>query len=71
MLSSKKVSDLEHVEGAELAPPALVRGVDLGPLDDDGVGRQVHPPRQGRGGHQHLVIRRELIMFIQDVICKE
>ena len=72
MFSSKKVSDLEHVEGAELEPPALVRGVDLGILDDDGVGRQAQPLRQGRGGHQQLAIKERFNnMFIQDVICKE
>ena len=45
---------LHHVQGAQLLPVALGRVVHLGPLDDDGVSRQVHTPRQGGSRHQHL-----------------
>eukprot|EP00755_Sulcionema_specki_P005500 Sspe_Gene.4862::Locus_1611_Transcript_1_1_Confidence_1.000_Length_6620::g.4862::m.4862 len=47
---------LHGVQGAQLYPLALFGVVDLRPFDDDSVGRKVHPPRQGGGGHQDLKV---------------
>mmetsp|Transcript_5223 Transcript_5223/g.13063 ORF Transcript_5223/g.13063 Transcript_5223/m.13063 type:complete len:209 (-) Transcript_5223:313-939(-) len=43
---SRAPEHLEHIQRAQLRPPTLGRIVNLRPLDDDGVGRQVHAPRQ-------------------------
>ena len=54
---------LHHVLEAELVPSALLRVVHLRTLDDHGVRRKVHTPRQGRGAHQHLhvTVREQLL----------
>ena len=46
--------DLEDVEYADVDEGAALGVVDLGALDDDGVGRQVHTPRQGGCAAQDL-----------------
>ena len=55
--SAGSTQHLEDVQGGEFHPLALVGGVDLGALDDDSVGGQVHAPGQRGGGHQHLGMR--------------
>ena len=61
---------LHHVKGAQLLPVALGRVVHLGPLDDDGVSRQVHTPRQGGSRHQHLQ-RCSRASFTTDLFVKQ
>ena len=46
--------DLEDVEDADVDEGAALGVVDLGALDDDGVRRQVHAPRQRRRAAQDL-----------------
>ena len=46
--------DLEDVEDADVDEGAALRVVDLGPLYDDGVRRQVHAPRKGGRAAQDL-----------------
>mmetsp|Transcript_8552 Transcript_8552/g.20310 ORF Transcript_8552/g.20310 Transcript_8552/m.20310 type:complete len:405 (+) Transcript_8552:1211-2425(+) len=52
--TSGSTDHLHHVHGRQLVPLALLGIVDLRALDDDGVGRQVHTPRQSGCGHQDL-----------------
>ena len=50
--------DLEDVEDADVDEGAALGVVDLGALDDDGVRRQVHAPRQRRRAAQDLRDKR-------------
>mmetsp|Transcript_9219 Transcript_9219/g.31869 ORF Transcript_9219/g.31869 Transcript_9219/m.31869 type:complete len:371 (+) Transcript_9219:5572-6684(+) len=47
---------LHHVQLAQLVPPRKGRVVHLGPLDHNGVGWEVHAPRQGGRGDQDLEV---------------
>jgi hypothetical protein len=45
---------LQNVLGTQLDPLALFRTVNLGAFDDDGVGGQIHSPRQCGSRNQNL-----------------
>lgn len=47
---------LHDIESSELHPSAFLRVVDLSPLDDYGVGREVDPPGKGGRGDKHLYV---------------
>ena len=58
--SSCSAEDLQDIQDAQVHECAPLGVVDLGALDDDGVGRQVHTPGQSGSANQDLKI-----LFVQ------